>query len=94
MFRLTPAAVNVLMGDGGVTQISYRDMVTHEKATIDREFTIARDNGVSMMDALAAEERAYQRLAAFKAAVKEDPNMVLSKDYKTDHFVVAEGVCF
>ena len=39
------------------------------------------------------EDRAHQRLDALKAAVKEDPNLVLVKDHKTGHFVVAEGVC-
>ena len=71
----------------------YADLVSHEKAAINREFTNARDNGVSMVDALAMEDRAHQRLDALKAAVKEDPNLVLVKDHKTGHFVVAEGVC-
>lgn len=93
MLRPAPATVNVLMGDGGVTQILYKDMVDHEKSVIDGEFTNSRDNGVSMADALAMEDRAHQRLDALKAAVKEDPNLVLVKDHKTGHFVVAEGVC-
>ena len=93
MIRFAPTTVNVLTGDGGVTQILYADLVSHEKAVIGREFANARDNGVSMVDALAMEDRAHQRLDALKAAVKEDPNLVLVKDHKTGHFVVAEGVC-
>ena len=93
MLRLAPATVSVLAGDGGITQILYADLVSHEKSAINREFTNARDNGVSMVDALAMEDRAHQRLDALKAAVKEDPNLVLVKDHKTGHFVVAEGVC-
>lgn len=93
MLRLAPATVNVLAGNGGITQILYADLVSHEKAAINREFTNARDNGVSMVDALAMEDRAHQRLDALKAVVKEDPNLVLAKDHKTGHFVVAEGVC-
>lgn len=94
MLRLAPATVNVLAGDGGITKILYADLVSHEKAVIDREFRNARDNGISMENALVMEDRAYQRLDSLKAAVKQDPNVVLGKDYKTGHFVVAEGVCF
>ena len=90
MLRFTPVTVNVLAGDGGVTQILYADLVSHEKAVIDREFTSARDNGVSMADALVMEDR----LDALKATVKKSPNTVLAKNYKTGHFVVAEGVIF
>ena len=94
MLRFTPVTVNVLAGDGGVTQILYADLVSHEKAVIDREFTSARDNGVSMADALVMEDRAYRRHDALKATVKKSPNTVLAKNYKTGHFVVAEGVIF
>lgn len=94
MLRLAPVTVNVLAGDGGVTQILYSDLVSHEKAVIDREFTNARDNGVSMADALAMEDRAYRRLDVLKTIVKQDPNAILAKNYKTGHFVIAEGVIF
>lgn len=94
MLRLASATVNVLMGDGGVTQILYKDMVDHEKSAIDGDFINARDNGVSMADALAMEDQAHRRLDALKASVKEDPNVVLAKDHKTGHFVVAEGIFF
>lgn len=94
MIRFAPTTVNVLTGDGSVTQILYADLVSHEKAVIGREFTNARDNGVSMTDALAMEDLAYRQLDALKATVKQSPNVVLGKDYKTGHFVVAEGVCF
>ena len=39
MLRLAPATVSVLAGDGGITQILYADLVSHEKAAINREFT-------------------------------------------------------
>lgn len=94
MIRFAPTTVNVLTGDGGITKILYTDLVSHEKAVINQEFANARDNGVSMTDALAMEDLAYRRLDALKATVKQSPNMVLGKDYKTGHFVVAEGVCF
>lgn len=94
MLRLAPVTVNVLTGDGGVTQILYTDLVSHEKAVIDREFSNFRDNGASMADALAMEDRAHRRFDALKATVKENPNVVLAKDYKTGHFVVADGVIF
>ena len=94
MLRPAPATVNVLMGDGGVTQILYKDMVDHEKSVIDGEFANARDNGVSMADALAMEDQAHRRFDALKATVKEGPNVVLAKDHKTGHFVVVEGIFF
>lgn len=94
MLRFAPTTVNVLTGDGSITKILCTDLVSHEKAVINQEFATARDNGVSMTDALAMEDLAYRRLDALKATVKQSPNVVLGKDYKTGHFVVAEGVCF
>ena len=94
MLRPAPVTVNDLAGDGGVAEILYKDMVSHERAIIDREFSSARDNGASMQDALAIEDRAYKRLNALKTAVKQNPNTILAKDYRTGHFVVADGVIF
>ena len=47
-----------------------------------------------MADALAMEDQAHRRLDALKVSVKEDPNVVLAKDHKAGHFIVAEGIFF